>query len=132
MCIGSFPEGPPSVAGDAVAATVRPKSSLLSTLGQPDHDGPRQLAARLILLGAPRGGTRLRLRPRPRLLTATSSRWASRRCKSAHPFGLNSLRTLAWAWAQSGRATSRALLPLAVSLIALMRPSGCGTRSVTP
>src|SRR3989454_1685914 len=65
---------------------------------------------------------------------ATRTKWANRRrCVSVHAGVPNSRRTLACAWAtQSGRATSRARLPLDVSLIALMRPSGRGTRSITP
>src|SRR3989442_1578564 len=53
------------------------------------------------------------------------------RCASAQLSVPTSRSTFACAWVQSGRATSRALLPLDVSLIALMRPSGCGTRSIT-
>src|SRR2546425_1563805 len=68
----------------------------------------------------------------PRLLTATRSKCASRRCASAHAFLPHSRRTLSCTWDQSRRAASRALLPLDVSFIALMRPSGCGTRSITP
>ena len=98
--------------------------------GRAGH-GLRQPATRLLLPDTLLGCRRLRPRLSFRFVTAIRSKWASRRCASAHAVVPNSRSTLSCARAQSGHAVSKTRLPFNVSRIALMRPSGCGTRSIT-